>query len=75
MLGLANAQADPGDAKAAKATLQSLLRNYPSNNAARVAKRLAKRRTGRSRTRMRRNQRSSIAMRPGKARRRRRGCA
>jgi tol-pal system protein YbgF len=38
MLGLANAQADAGDAKAAKATLQSLLSKYPSSNAAQVAK-------------------------------------
>ena len=44
MLGLANAQADGGDAKAAKATLQSLVSKYPSSNAAQVAKqRLAKR--------------------------------
>lgn len=44
MLGLANAQADGGDAKAAKATLQSLLAKYPASNAAQVAKqRLAKR--------------------------------
>ena len=43
MLGLANAQADGGDAKAAKATLQSLISKYPSSNAAQVAKqRLAK---------------------------------
>ena len=43
MLGLANAQADGGDAKAAKATLQSLVGKYPSSNAAQVAKqRLAK---------------------------------
>ena len=43
MLGLANAQADGGDVKAAKATLQSLASKYPSSNAAQVAKqRLAK---------------------------------
>lgn len=38
MLGLANAQQDGGDAKASKATLQSLLGKYPSSNAAQVAK-------------------------------------
>lgn len=38
MLGMANAQSDAGDAKAAKATLQSLLGKYPSSNAAQVAK-------------------------------------
>lgn len=43
MLGLANTQADGGDAKAARATLQSLVSKYPSSNAAQVAKqRLAK---------------------------------
>lgn len=43
MLGLANAQADGGDVKAAKATLQSLVGKYPSSNAAQAAKqRLAK---------------------------------
>ena len=38
MLGMANAQADAGDAKASKATLQALLSKYPSSNAAHVAK-------------------------------------
>jgi len=38
MLGLANAQADSGDARAAKATLQSLVSKFPSSNAAQVAK-------------------------------------
>lgn len=43
MLGLANAQADGGDSKAARATLQSLVSKYPSSGAAQTAKqRLAK---------------------------------
>lgn len=38
MLGMANAQADAGDAKGAKETLKSLLGKYPSSNAAKIAK-------------------------------------
>lgn len=43
MLGLANCQQDSGDAKGARATLQTLVSKYPTSSAAQVAKqRLAK---------------------------------